>query len=776
MTANERRLALRSVSALAAACLLAPAPAAAMNGSGKLSPQLAALVGGSKQARALASTAPGASGLERDGQRVIVSVRFDRGAVGSLPRLRSSGAEVVDSSRRYQAVTVAVKSDELPSLSRIAGVASISAARAPIVAGLPSGPSISAAAAPCFGAATSEGDLQLNAMKARDGFKVNGSGVTVGILSDSFNHDPAADTNASADIASGDLPGLADPCHHTTPTQIVPEGDGVVGSDEGRAMAQIVHDLAPGADLAFATAFPTELAFAKDIEKLTEAGAQVIVDDVFYPEEPFFQDGPVAVAVNEAVEAGVTYLSAAGNDNLIDGQGRDIASWEAPKFRDSGGCPSPLVQLSEEIEEAEGPGVGLEPDHCMDFDPAVSGSDSTFGITVSKGATLVADLQWAEPRGGVDSDLDAYLFNPSGKLLDDSIEDNASPTGTQEPVEVVEWENDTGTTAHVQLVINRYSGTEESPLKFALLENGSGVTATEFPESSEGDTVGPTIFGHSASASALSVAAVPYFDGEAPERYSSRGPVTHYFGPVAGIAAAEPIEPPEVIAKPDVAATDGGANTFFGSCVSHVWRFFGTSAAAPHAAAVAALAIQAQSEFKPGEPASPAEIGEALASSAAPVGAFPPEAVGGGLVDAPAAISALTETPFPGSEQAAPPTLQNCGFSSPPVPSSSSPVAPPVSAPPSAHRSPRTFFRQRPSRVVRTRHRRARVVFSFGSNLLGATFVCRIDSGLFRPCRQRIARWFPIGHHTVKVAARDAAEGTGDGSPAVYRFRVKRIG
>jgi hypothetical protein len=748
-----------------------------MTGSGKLSSQLAALAPGPKQADALASTAPGASDLVRDGQRLLVSVRFDHGAVDSLARLRTAGAQVVDSSRRYQAVTVAVKPGELLGISRIAGVAGISAARAPIVAGIPSGPSTSAAAAPCFGAATSEGDLQLNAMKARDGFEVNGSGVTVGILSDSFNQDHTADTTASADVASGDLPGPADPCHHTSPTQIVPEGDGATGSDEGRAMAQIVHDLAPGADLAFATAFPTELAFAKDIQKLSEAGAQVIVDDVFYPEEPFFQDGPVAVAVNEAVEGGATYLSAAGNDNLIDSKGRDIASWEAPEFRDSGGCPPPLVQLSEEIEATKGPGAGLAPDHCMDFDPAPTESDDTFGITVSRGATLVADLQWAEPRGGVDSDLDAFLFNTSGKLLDDSIEDNASSSGTQEPVEVVEWENDTGAAAKVQLVINRYSGTESSPLKFALLENGSGVTATEYPESSEGDTVGPTIFGHSASASALSVGAVPYFDGEAPEAYSSRGPVTHYFGPVTGTTPAEPLEPPEVIAKPDVAATDGGANTFFGSCVSHVWRFFGTSAAAPHAAAVAALEIQAQSESAPGEPASPGEIGEALTSSAAPIGTFPPEAVGGGLVDAPAAISALTETPFPGGEQAAPPTLQNCGFSSTPIPSSSpvTPPQPPASVSPSVHRLPRTFFRQRPSRVVRTPHKRARVVFSFGSNVLGATFVCRIDSGLFRPCRQRIVRRFPIGHHTVKVAARDAAGGDGDRTPAVYRFRVKRV-
>jgi Subtilase family len=759
MTAHRPRRALHPALALIAALLLAPAPAAAMTGFGKLSPQLAGLARPAQHGPA--QGAEGQDDLLRDGRRVLVNVRFDHGAVASLGRLRDAGAEVVDSSRRYQAATVAVAPEALADLSGIANVASVSPVHPPIVA----------AVAPCFGAATSEGDLQLNAMKARKGFEVDGSGVKVGILSDSFNQFAAAATTASADVASGDLPGPADPCGHTSSTQVL--DDSAAGHDEGRAMAQIIHDLAPGASLAFATAFPSELGFAENIGKLVTAGAGVIVDDVFYPEEPFFQDGPVAVAANEAVESGVTYLSAAGNDNLIDSAGRNIASWEASEFRDSGECPPPLVQLSEEIEEAEGPGSGLEAEHCMDFNPGPEPgeSDDTFGITVSKGATLVVDMQWAEPRGGVTSDLDAFLFGATGALLDASIKDNASPVGTQQPVEVVEWKNVTGAPAQVQLAINRFSGSVASPVKFILLQNGGGVTATEYPESSGGDIVGPTIFGHTASESVLSVGAVPYFNSSAPERYSSWGPVTHYFGPVVGAAPAEPIEPPEPVAKPDIAATDGGANTFFGSCVSHVWRFFGTSAAAPHAAAVAALGLQAKAG------ASPEEVGNALTETGALVGEppFPTDAVGGGLVDAPEAIAELT-WPFPGGTQFAPSVSQNCGF-----PPTSSPGPPPVVAPPvtvlppspTRHR-PRTFFLQRPPKVVRTHHAQARVVFRFGSDVPGATFACRIDSGLFRPCAKRISLRLLVGFHTIKVAARDA-EGEGDRTPAIYRLRVKRI-
>jgi len=128
-------------------------------------------------------------------------------------------------------------------------------------------------------------------------------------------------------------------------------------------MLQIVHDLAPHASLAFATAFKSEESFAQNIERLARpvaaggAGAQVIVDDVGYFAEPFFQDGPVAAAINKVTAEGVTYLAAAGNDNLFEGN-NEIASWEAPEYRDSEGCPKAIEELE-----------GFNGDHCMDFDP-----------------------------------------------------------------------------------------------------------------------------------------------------------------------------------------------------------------------------------------------------------------------------------------------------------------------------------------------------------------------------------------------------------------------
>src|SRR5204863_1024274 len=100
-----------------------------------------------------------------------------------------------------------------------------------------------------------------------------------------------------------------------TPVQIVKEDPGTSGADEGRAMVQAVHDLAPGASLAFATANVSETDFATQITALRTAGATVITDDITYFAEPFYQDGPIAVAANNARAAGVFMVTMAFNNN-----------------------------------------------------------------------------------------------------------------------------------------------------------------------------------------------------------------------------------------------------------------------------------------------------------------------------------------------------------------------------------------------------------------------------------------------------------------------------
>ncbi len=730
-----------------------------------LSPRLAALAGKSlrgagpqKQARALSLAPEGPGSLLRDGRRVLVSVRFRSGAAAAVDELREAGASVVDVSRPYQGVTAAVKPGDLRGVAALPRVEGVTPILTPMTfAQCPSGEVVS------------EGDGQLRAAQARGDFAVDGTGVTVGVLSDSFDRAANAETSASDDEGTADLPGPLNPCLDPAPTNVLDEFDPdptepVAPGDEGRAMAQIVHDLAPKAGLAFATAFEGEESFASNIEALAEptptgAGANVITDDVVYFEEPFFQDGPVANAVNKVSSEEVVYLSAAGNNNLFDAEDREIASWETPQYRDAGSCP---------------PAVGAA--HCLDFNPG-SQTDRTFGIKVVPGATLTVDLQWSEPWFGVDTDLDVFLLNATGRLIAVSGEDNGV---SQKPFELMQWENEKNTQQTVQLVVNRFSGALPR-LKLALLENGSGVNATEYPTSTGGDVVGPTVFGHSGAAGAIALGAVPFDDGSQPEVFSSRGPVTHRFGPVEGTTPAEPLISPEILSKPDVAATDCGVTTFFASFVASesAWRFCGTSAAAPHAAAVVALMQNAAPT------ASAAEVRSALLASAVPVGEFGPCAVGQGLVDAVGAIEELLNPiGLPGTS-CEPPASEGSGedarapgdwgvegssFQSSPSP------PPPITTPVEQVKTPpRTFFRQRPRRLIRTHRRRVTVVFQFGSDTSDATFACRIDGSLFRPCPQRLVRQFGVGSHSLRVVARDPS-GDGDRTPAVCRFRIERVG
>jgi hypothetical protein len=141
---------------------------------------------------------------------------------------------------------------------------------------------------------TSEGDVAHRADLARATESVDGTGVAVGVLSD------GVDSLASLQ-GSGDLP----------PVVNVLAGQAGSGS-EGTAMLEIVYDLAPGANLYFATAFGGQAGFAQNILDLAAAGCDVIVDDVFYFAEGVFQDGIIAAAADQVSAAGVLYFSGSG--------------------------------------------------------------------------------------------------------------------------------------------------------------------------------------------------------------------------------------------------------------------------------------------------------------------------------------------------------------------------------------------------------------------------------------------------------------------------------
>jgi subtilisin family serine protease len=401
------------------------------------------------------------------------------------------------------------------------------------------------------GLVTSQGDVSMRSFLARDGFKVNGEGVKIGVLSDSYNTilgNPAGD-----DIVKSDLPGDGNPTF-TTPVDVVREYPYGTRTDEGRAMLQIIHDVAPGAELAFRTGFLGVTDFAQGILDLQAAGCDIIVDDITYISEPFFRDGVVAQAVETVTDLGVSYFTAAGNFGE--------KSWQ--------GTFAPVAAPSGTIGEAH------------NFANEDGGNDIYQSITLSEGNYTVV-LQWDDgsPGNATTSDFDIYLVNDNGTTL---FGFNRVNTGGP-AVEVLPF-TVAAETANSNFLIVRESGSGPALLKYIVFRGNIDINEYATPSAS-------TIMGQANAESAISVGAVlysntPEFGVDPPTvaSFSSRGGT-----PVEGVFRT----------KPDITAPNGvntsvelGGVDFEGDGLPN---FFGTSAAAPHAAAVGALVKQAREKY-----------------------------------------------------------------------------------------------------------------------------------------------------------------------------------
>ena len=413
------------------------------------------------------------------------------------------------------------------------------------------------------GSVTSQGDPAQRSDLARSTYGLDGTGIVVGTLSDSYD----CEDDASDDVASGDLP---------TGIVVLQEETGCgSGSDEGRAMMQIIHDVAPGSDQAFHSAFLGNASFAEGIVKLAkDAQSDVIVDDVGYFAEPMFQDGIIAQAVDEVTALGIPYFSAAGNS------GRD--SYESV-FRDSG-------------TTAYG-GV------LHDFD--ASGVTDTFQrITVPGLSSMVLSFQWDEPFGslggaGSTSDMDILVLaseSTSATVLASGATDNIGGNAG----EIVGYTNNSVSTATVYLALVKYNDIGPDPGLLKYVKFRSGTIA-------EHDTDSSTTFGQNNAAGAMAVAAAFFGDtpafGQSPpllEGFSSRGGTPIFFD-----TDGNRLTTPVVRETPSFTAPDGANTTFFGSDIAGdadtFPNFFGTSAAAPHAAGIAALLLETRPFTSPGD-------------------------------------------------------------------------------------------------------------------------------------------------------------------------------
>ena len=365
------------------------------------------------------------------------------------------------------------------------------------------------------GAVTSAGDSVLKADLARSTFGINGSGSKIGVMSDGVDH-------LANSVASGDLP---------SDVQVLQAGSG----DEGTAMLEIIHDLAPGADLAFYSP-STSSDMVVGIGALESAGCNIIVDDLTFFDEPKFEDGPIAQRAREFVNDGGVYVTSAGNfrhDHYIHQYVRTNVSATGYTY-------------------AHNYGSG---DIGNDF-------------TIPNGGYIYVILQWNNQWGVSGDDFDLFLAQSSdGSVLADSID---AQDGNNNPWEGLYWYNNTGASVMVFVAV----------LEYSLVSNPSSLVLNyylypaNFPL--QYDTTSDSVIGHAAVDEVLSTAAVAAATPNTLETYSSSGPGTIYFPSY------------QQRQVPDITGTDG-VQTKTGQLGYFSNPFYGTSAAAPHIAAIAAL-------------------------------------------------------------------------------------------------------------------------------------------------------------------------------------------
>lgn len=449
------------------------------------------------------------------------------------------------------------------------------------------------------GLVTTQGDIAMRSNIARAAFNLMGEGVKVGVLSDSYNKkfgNPAND-----DILKGDLPGVATgPDGDLIPNPVNSTNVHVLkdypytASDEGRAMLQIIHDIVPKSELAFRTGFISAIDFADGIIELKDSGCDIIVDDITYITEPFFEDGIVAQAVNSVANEGVVYFSAAGNFGSN--------AYENTFF--PGTAPTGLSGNAHNFAGNDG-------------------YDIFQSISLLEGNYLIV-LQWDDGSdfGSTTTDLDIYLTNNNGNTL---FGFNRVNTGG-DPIEVLPFSVGEGG-AQANLIILKSAGAENVRFKYIVFRGQ--LTMDEYA-----NVGNSTIVGQANAEGAIAVGAVLY--SNTPE-YGVDPPTIASFSSRGGtvINGVDRMKP-EISAPNGVNTTvDLGGFNLEGDPFPN---FFGTSAAAPHAAAVAALLQEAGNKFYDNA-LSPAEVRYILTSTAIDMGApgYDP-ASGYGFIQADAAL------------------------------------------------------------------------------------------------------------------------------------------
>eukprot|EP00899_Mesostigma_viride_P018274 jgi/Mesvir1/26448/Mv16127-RA.2 len=411
----------------------------------------------------------------------------------------------------------------------------------------------------------SQGVRAMGADIIRSHYNVSGRGIKVGVLSDSFY--------ACGNYTPGELP-PQDRLEVILDLPTLCGEDFSEIADEGRAIAEIVYDVAPGAAIAFYTAFVSLSDFAHGIRLLADRGCDIVVDDIFYFAEPAFFDGAIASAVNDVTRKGVHYFSSAGNYK---------ANAYESAFVNSG-----------ELDVSDF-GTLLH-----DFDSSNDTVQTNLIITGTFRVPRCISLQWDQPWAtqgpwaeqegsgvtGAESDLDLFVYSSSGELLSYSV--NANVDG--DPFEIVCVQT---TDNLVKVQVGWYEGPPPRNIKLLAFTSRITMDPTFATNSS-------TVVGHAAALLAVSVGAADYratpvFNSSLPtailEIFSSKGGTRIYFDEEGNYL------PGGVVRQtPSLVGPDRGDTSFFPLASpdydddgNGFPNFGGTSASAPHVAALAAL-------------------------------------------------------------------------------------------------------------------------------------------------------------------------------------------
>ena len=345
-------------------------------------------------------------------------------------------------------------------------------------------------------------------------------------------------------------------------------------------MGQIIHDVAPGASLAFHTGSSSPREFELAIGELEAVGSKIIFDDITFMTEPFFKKGRITQAIEQFTDkSGNIHLTSAGNFGKYGYQSIFNSSTNTPNtnFIPSGSLASAHV-------------LGLNSDGSEDVLQKFQVEVGIYTIVLQ----WFEDLASQENNLGAVTDLDINIVDDQGNLLvgNNRISLNGDST------EILFFQALANQEANI--LITSANGPPKSNLPFRyIIFRSNGFNLLEYNQGA------PTISGHAMYSNAIGAVNQNKAQNPESETFSSYGGMlTNQHNINVALSAPDGVH----TNVPSVGQIIG-SDTFP--------SFYGTSAAAPHAAAAVALIMSAAPSWYPdGLPGSAPPITNPMADQA----------------------------------------------------------------------------------------------------------------------------------------------------------------